>query len=262
MMVTVMRRVYPRVCGGTCSYTYGASNARGLSPRVRGNRHYIRQANFGARSIPACAGEPYRGSHYIRQAKVYPRVCGGTVVTGVALGVFGGLSPRVRGNPPTGNNGSSKWRSIPACAGEPMTVAVSGCIIAVYPRVCGGTRRWRWSARCISGLSPRVRGNPAVGEGRRRRAGSIPACAGEPRISEPPRQIRQVYPRVCGGTTARVRKAASMAGLSPRVRGNLRRPAPPDDNARVYPRVCGGTTVVAVVIWVLRGLSPRVRGNP
>ena len=151
--------------------------------------------------------------------------------------------------------------------------------VGVYPRVCGGTR-----------LSPEVT-----------TAGSIPACAGEPRLAgggrrdrtqsglsprvrgnpEKKRLRREVYPLVCGGTLEATRRLGTKAGLSPRVRGNparcdcLRRgagsiPACAGEPARgvegheclrVYPRVCGGTTVWPVVVGSILGLSPRVRGN-
>ena len=54
----------------------------------------------------------------------------------------------------------------------------------------------------------------------RPRAGSIPACAGEPicqRFSSP---AWGVYPRVCGGTDDTKYQYELAAGLSPRVRGN------------------------------------------
>ena len=50
---------------------------------------------------------------------------------------------------------------------------------------------------------------------------SIPACAGEPRIGARINALDEVYPRVCGGTIARVSGSFARAGLSPRVRGNL-----------------------------------------
>ena len=75
-------RVYPRVCGGTSlgqaaiSGMHGSIPAcaggtiddmvarqaqQGLSPRVRGNRFILFVAAIVDRSIPACAGEPFRG---------------------------------------------------------------------------------------------------------------------------------------------------------------------------------------------------------
>ena len=50
----------------------------------------------------------------------------------------------------------------------------------VYPRVCGGTQIGIPLTLPKQGLSPRVRGNPAIMEGRWPVKGSIPACAGEP----------------------------------------------------------------------------------
>ena len=110
---------------------------------------------------------------------------------------------------------------------------------------------------------------------------SIPACAGEPRISHWLAPYLRVYPRVCGGTSGSVDGRRDVMGLSPRVRGNppLRRllipnvgsipacageplqPPCPATRTRVYPRVCGGTLTGATSFSVLMGLSPRVRGN-
>ena len=113
------------------------------------------------------------------------------------------------------------------------------------------------------------------------RAGSIPACAGEPRRYLSSRGHPWVYPRVCGGTAAVPKVPDHGGGLSPRVRGNRgapgtggagRRSIPacagePSSGRRrvgkraVYPRVCGGTgTFGTAAMWSI-GLSPRVRGN-
>ena len=111
--------------------------------------------------------------------------------------------------------------------------------------------------------------------------GSIPACAGEPWAAVITRAGLGVYPRVCGGTSAGVKRGRGMPGLSPRVRGNLGQQShrnPPAGSipacageplerdigqyqAGVYPRVCGGTPVQANIGGVAAGLSPRVRGN-
>ena len=90
--------VYPRVCGGT-GFTSSANDAaKGLSPRVRGNRRKRRPGRARHGSIPACAGEPMAQPTIDRILKVYPRVCGGTGDVAGYLRVIGGLSPRVRGN--------------------------------------------------------------------------------------------------------------------------------------------------------------------
>ena len=88
--------------------------------------------------------------------------------------------------------------SIPACAGEPTFKAVCTVCSAVYPRVCGGTRRP--AAAAAKGLSPRVRGNLKRSWGPAVWLRSIPACAGEPRPYAGNLNAYEVYPRVCGGT--------------------------------------------------------------
>ena len=153
--------VYPRVCGGTWRRAAQREGLPGLSPRVRGNPTRCGPMPDVSRSIPACAGEPYRVSRTISYLGVYPRVCGGTSPQYVHLIAAAGLSPRVRGNLVGGFLAFARERSIPACAGEPRCTAgvATGC--AVYPRVCGGTTgRW-YCSMSPEGLSPRVRGNPS-----------------------------------------------------------------------------------------------------
>ena len=98
VLIAVMQRVYPRVCGETIARVARPPIDKGLSPRVRGNR--VRGASrfaFGGSipacagkpaivavgilrrgSIPACAGKPEPGTVGERLCRVYPRVCGET----------------------------------------------------------------------------------------------------------------------------------------------------------------------------------------
>ena len=97
------------------------------------------------RSIPACAGEPWRGKSACtpRRSQVYPRVCGGTGLGVDKVQIAGSRSiPACAGEPVVreyvvrivGNG------SIPACAGEPLLGPVGHIhMLRVYPRVCGGT---------------------------------------------------------------------------------------------------------------------------
>ena len=199
------------------------------------------------------------------------------------------------------DRGGLSGRSIPACAGEPRRIRRSPGSGRVYPRVCGGTNGNGAASVGVSGLSPRVRGNPHHDHQGLQGPGSIPACAGEPSprssrcagstvypacAGEPggsttPRGSTRVYPRVCGGTASVGAAVCSQTGLSPRVRGNppvlMRRvrqlgsipacagepPTLPRCGVlhRVYPRVCGGTGSVEPAVRGVWGLSPRVRGN-
>ena len=247
----------------------------------------------GRRSIPACAGEPGAGSGagcgcgcgglsprvrgnrqddgalaVVGSVRVYPRVCGGTRSAAVREAAARGLSPRVRGNQRIRVAAMPHPGSIPACAGEPFLQDASIDAREIYPRVCGGTMPPGVSRSADRGLSPRVRGNPALRWSRRLIQGSIPACAGEPGTRPALQPQVGVYPRVCGGTNAVRVALVDDGGLSPRVRGNpgprLLRSAqrgsipacagepstPPRRaaSARVYPRVCGGTQSPAAAL--------------
>ena len=172
------------------------------------------------RSIPACAGEPRRRRPRAGGCRVYPRVCGGTkTLPGGELTAIG-LSPRVRGNLRRQSDDLLVIRSIPACAGEPMRQDPKLPQHKVYPRVCGGTAVRVRAKSGKEGLSPRVRGNPCDAAQGYGAAGSIPACAGEPRAAKFPRAPATVYPRVCGGTGGGGILWYKAPGLSPRVRGN------------------------------------------
>ena len=168
------------MCGGTAPTQEKQTMRSGLSPRVRGNRSAGDAAHEWWRSIPACAGEPVRGSVLKYAGAVYPRVCGGTQGWPVIPPTRRGLSPRVRGNHGGYQGNPSHQGSIPACAGEPAGRAARRMPGGVYPRVCGGTIVKSVSRAACTGLSPRVRGNPTGNPPPTYPVGSIPACAGEP----------------------------------------------------------------------------------
>ena len=176
----VQSRVYPRVCGGTDSICLLPRYHRGLSPRVRGNPHDGVDGQWSVGSIPACAGEPSGSRGESSWRRVYPRVCGGTRSTRPSTLLAKGLSPRVRGNHPRVPRFGRKNGSIPACAGEPSSIARKTPVGRVYPRVCGGTHWCLLLSLLRYGLSPRVRGNRKVFIFCACWSGSIPACAGEP----------------------------------------------------------------------------------
>ena len=217
---TFLPTVYPRVCGGTKVNNSSSADENGLSPRVRGNQGEQLIVSRRERSIPACAGEPAKFGGRPRRSTVYPRVCGGTHVSHCRIILYGGLSPRVRGNPSYPICDTPGKRSIPACAGEPDEDTIPDYTRKVYPRVCGGTGSMMDGKSHREGLSPRVRGNQAPVHYRADDLRSIPACAGEPRVRLRSGCRRRVYPRVCGGTTPSGRSVTRTRGLSPRVRGN------------------------------------------
>ena len=147
-------------------------------------------------------------------------MCGGTGPTDDQQFEVWGLSPRVRGNLSDVFAQHGPRGSIPACAGEPLSIIRRPRTGKVYPRVCGGTSLVPSRVRTITGLSPRVRGNRASRQAQRQPQGSIPACAGEPSNWRPKTSGARVYPRVCGGTRRLAVVVQRQEGLSPRVRGN------------------------------------------
>ena len=253
--------VYPRVCGGTTSLDISRQALCGLSRVCGGTAARRRICCLLSGLSPRVRGNPLTPAQYRCLVGVYPRVCGGTAFPpGCPLSSCG-LSPRVRGNPYAWAHLGGRWRSIPACAGEPLTAFLRLKPPEVYPRVCGGTVHWHIRAAYVNGLSPRVRGNPRHAGRLEQVAGSIPACAGEPICSVRIVRSGQVYPRVCGGTTAATAYRPVRKGLSPRVRGNPPGIPGSSPDRQVYPRVCGGTAVDRRRPLPESGLSPRVRGN-
>ena len=178
-------------------------------------------------------------------------------------------------------NAQRDFGSIPACAGEARQAARGVGFVPVYPRVCGGSGRLARQAARGVGLSPRVRGKRAFRISEYRRAGSIPACAGEASANHLMWFCISVYPRVCGGSIDNRAGTHETEGLSPRVRGKRDRPARNPGRLRsipacageaanstanepakgVYPRVCGGSPITTRSTNPPRGLSPRVRGK-
>ena len=294
-------RVYPRVCGEAPCCFRDPAPTTGLSPRVRGSPR--RWAGPGGRcgSIPACAGKPHREERLAYGFRVYPRVCGEADTCESNRRNAMGLSPRVRGSPVGVNRRTIMPGSIPACAGKPSPLCLLVLDNRVYPRVCGeagqgsdwnGPRRGlsrvcgeamdaRSIASVVPGLSPRVRGSRYRCDRSGSRGGSIPACAGKPRVILMRRGRYRVYPRVCGEAASACMIARPSAGLSPRVRGSRLRggwsyrpersiPAcagkpeyEPSSGitTRVYPRVCGEALRDALFLELGEGLSPRVRGS-
>ena len=213
--------------------------------------------------------------------RVHPRVCGETRCPLKLPGLTRGPSPRVRGNPSRWRGRCGKRGSIPACAGKPTRLRQPDSGDRVHPRVCGETPPSDDAHRSNLGPSPRVRGNPMQRVSGPSSCGSIPACAGKPRICSVVVSGMRVHPRVCGETQGKVSPRFRLTGPSPRVRGNRRRPLHHRPHAgsipacagkprrprgrigapRVHPRVCGETVPSSARTNSPRGPSPRVRGN-
>ena len=184
---------------------------------MRGHQRRHHDGGRQQRSIPACAGSPGVPRFRLPYSGVYPRVCGVTSLTALALAQARGLSPRVRGHPYQTDDWKRVSRSIPpphihpfpprrssdripACAGSPFRIESRSCVDRVYPRVCGVTAKNVPPKARIDGLSPRVRGHRCAEPHHVGGHRSIPACAGSPEVRAGHLGVMRVYPRVCGVT--------------------------------------------------------------
>ena len=172
-----------------------------------------------------------------------------------------GLSPRLRGNLDGRLGIHQQHGSIPALAGEPKPYACGTRTAKVYPRACGGTALKAISSAPASGLSPRLRGNPAQSTSAGYSRWSIPALAGEPFCRKRGSARNAVYPRACGGTRQKVLYQPQQIGLSPRLRGNLHALHVEAPHVGSIPALAGEPLDANVGFIDGRGLSPRLRGN-
>ncbi len=173
--------------------------------------------------IPACAGEPWSLGRSCGSGGAYPRMRGGTAASDTHYAEDGGLSPHARGNLWSVAMLTLPWGPIPACAGEPLSVRLACCRARAYPRMRGGTAVTSGTSLTGKGLSPHARGNLLLQPDGSPDQGPIPACAGEPATSAPPRCCGGAYPRMRGGTRPASCWRWLLAGLSPHARGNLSR---------------------------------------
>ena len=110
--------------------------------------------------------------------------------------------------------------SIPTCVGQPIHLLLRLPCHAVYPHVCGATMDDFQRKVNEAGLSPRVWGNRAHGQGKVLRIRSIPTCVGQPFLLMKLQGLIAVYPHVCGATLVMSGSTTVANGLSPRVWGN------------------------------------------
>ena len=212
-------------------------------------------------SIPANAGEAI--SHIIqdRPLRVDPRERGGGTHCAMRPVNCSGRSPRTRGRLLLMSVLDESLRSIPANAGEAEILEISTNSEEVDPRERGGGTAWRCGTDRPGGRSPRTRGRPVGHSVRCPLAGSIPANAGEARLTSGRMGLHQVDPRERGGGRNSYPTSSQEPGRSPRTRGRRER----NFGVRakeVDPRERGGGCLKHRETINQRGRSPRTRGRP
>ncbi|SVF33498.1 Domain of uncharacterised function (DUF2825) [Escherichia coli] len=170
--------VYPRWRGEHKIHIDKHRVCIGLSPLARGTLYYNRWTRYGARFIPAGAGNTNMGSAVNEIKTVYPRWRGEHEAISKTPAIAAGLSPLARGTPGVERQMTEKERFIPAGAGNTSPLLTPGKSAAVYPRWRGEHLRLNSEQAIGVGLSPLARGTRTKYPSLNPRRRFIPADAG------------------------------------------------------------------------------------
>ena len=150
---------------------------------------------------------------------VHPRGCGERRYRVSVCLLLGGSSPRVRGTPAQTGVMPSRWRFIPAGAGNAYDWMIGSSPLPVHPRGCGERLGLMLIASAKSGSSPRVRGTPRASGAAINQRRFIPAGAGNASRGGGWTRRAPVHPRGCGERKPSCNLRRHVVGSSPRVRG-------------------------------------------
>ena len=187
----------------------------------------------------------------------------------------------MRGTPILGGEPYSKWRIIPAYAGNTSTAGLCRCSARDHPRVCGEHPTRTEPTSTSWGSSPRMRGTLPVVGSPVSESGIIPAYAGNTQVAHVKSLALRDHPRVCGEHFSEQFERINKTGSSPRMRGtrmissdfltyhgiipayagNTRLPCSYRRLEWDHPRVCGEHTAVGDAVISAKGSSPRMRGT-
>ena len=157
----------------------------GSSPRVRGTQLVLLIFSGNHRIIPACAGNAYQLFLMYVSLPDHPRVCGERGFRNFSACSTCGSSPRVRGTPRRGEQEATRFRIIPACAGNACEILRKALAPLDHPRVCGERGSGAVLASRLAGSSPRVRGTRLGEYYQSSQQRIIPACAGNATSGQP-----------------------------------------------------------------------------
>ena len=252
-----------------------------VHPRTCGGNPIVTTNCLRSGSIPAHAGETTATPWSASSTPVHPRTCGGNPTELRFTVEAPGPSPHMRGKLHTSSLWGLYCRSIPAHAGETQRVEENRAREMVHPRTCGGNGVTAGSGLGLPGPSPHMRGKPAPAALNCAPVGSIPAHAGETRVTGSVSTVMRVHPRTCGGNAERLEWIASTAGPSPHMRGKPKWDARPthiyrsipahagetffnlkrEYDLQVHPRTCGGNARCDPEKIEPQGPSPHMRGK-
>ena len=190
----------------------------------------------------------------------HPRVCGEHGLPSLAGAALRGSSPRVRGTQHGRRHRRGHDGIIPACAGNTDHCRSMLGYSGDHPRVCGEHCLIVLTILIGWGSSPRVRGTPETSKTKARKAGIIPACAGNTCGARGRSMSPRDHPRVCGEHITSCWSRKSCTGSSPRVRGTHPRSPPRPARLGIIP-ACAGNTDSSAGSTTPYGDHPRVCGE-
>ena len=151
----------------------------GPSPLARGKHGNRGQHEMTSGTIPARAGETWRGWASASGTRDHPRSRGGNEDMGEISHIVHGPSPLARGKPIAPLQIDASEGTIPARAGETGTPRMRSARCTDHPRSRGGNAGLTRSRRSRKGPSPLARGKPLAASNLSFTSGTIPARAGE-----------------------------------------------------------------------------------
>ena len=178
---------------------------RGPSPLTRGSRAGCRHGQPARGSIPAHAGQPVAQPDPQQRFGVHPRSRGAATVVRCNSAPRSGPSPLTRGSRRTRRPWRSRTGSIPAHAGQPPRRQAAPHTPRVHPRSRGAAYASVYFGDIREGPSPLTRGSLHGHAGVVVHLGSIPAHAGQPRITMDARIGTWVHPRSRGAALTKPR---------------------------------------------------------
>ena len=170
--------VHPRGRGERAGVNMRAWSPTGSSPRTRGTRHRVHARNLHHRFIPADAGNADIAFLFCCARPVHPRGRGEREGEAVSSAFTAGSSPRTRGTLLGESFLVTKYRFIPADAGNALRSALTTSMATVHPRGRGERLSTASCATPRTGSSPRTRGTPRLPRRSARKSRFIPADAG------------------------------------------------------------------------------------
>ena len=174
--------------------------------------------------------------------------------------IIRGSSPRSRGTFDLGKLSLTKWRFIPALAGNIKRRPSSVLPKTVHPRARGEHWRYEGNSGSLTGSSPRSRGTFSNTIPRCRCCRFIPALAGNILFRDWLYTKRPVHPRARGEHKKRPNRVNGYGGSSPRSRGTYNSQSQSYPHPRFIPALAGN--IISVRYFSrFSAVHPRARGE-